>query len=184
MSDQNRNVLVKIIRHCIERFIESTGVSSYKFVDSPEVHRASVEVHFASVIGFSGGVFKGSLVAICEAAFLDKSHPNHQMGMPVGPNEIADWSGEVSNQLLGRIKNILSANDVKFDMGTPTTVSGKTMQIAEPKEGILLKLTFTGEYGPLDVFVQAVMDKSLVIKDVDLEKQHEASATEGESIIF
>lgn len=186
MSDQNSIVLVKVIKYSIERFILSTGVLSYKFLDSPEVHKESMEVHFASVIGFSGGSFKGSLVAICEAAFLDKSHPNHQMDMPVGPDEIADWSGEISNQLLGRIKNILCANDVKFDMGTPTTVSGKTMQIAAPKEGILLKLRFAGEHGPIDVFFQVVMDKSLIIQNIDLEKPPEASAgtSENWSLVF
>ncbi len=39
MSDQNRRVLVKVMEHSIDAFIISTGVSSYKFVDSPEVHR-------------------------------------------------------------------------------------------------------------------------------------------------
>jgi len=184
MSDQNKNILIKVIKQSIEGFIESTGTSSYKFLGSPEVRREAVDVHFASVIGFSSSFFKGSLVAICESDFLDKTHPNHQMGMPVGPDEIADWSGEISNQLLGRVKNILSANDVKFDMGTPTTVSGKTMQLSEPKEGILLKLTFAGEHGPLDVFFQALMDKNLIIKDIDLDKQSDASAAEGDSILF
>ncbi len=184
MSDQNRRVSVKVMEHSIDAFIISTGGSSYKFVDSPEVHRETVDVRFASIIGFSSSSFKGSLVAICESDFLDKTHPNHQMGMPVGPDEIADWSGEVANELLGRVKNILSANDVKFDMGTPTTVSGRTMQLTEPKEGIMLKLTFVGEHGPLDVFFQAVMDKNLIIKYIDLEKQPESSAAEGDSILF
>lgn len=184
MSGHNKNILSKIAKHSMEAFIESTGVPGYSYVEAPQVGNESMQVHFASVIGFSSPLFKGSLVAICEPAFLDKSHPNHQMGMPVGPEEIVDWSGEVSNQLLGRIKNILASNDVKFDMGTPTTVSGKTMQIAEPKDGILLKLRFVGEFGPMDVFLQAIIDKSLSLKEVDLEKQAESTAVEGDSILF
>ena len=48
----------------------------------------------------------------------------------------------------------------------------------------MLKLTFAGEHGPLDGFFQAVMDKNLIIKDIDLEKQPESSAAEGDSILF
>ena len=59
---------------------------------------------------------------------MDAPHPLHQIGMGEGPEKMADGSGEVSNQLLGRMKSIISGNDVKFDVGAPTTV--RTMQMA------------------------------------------------------
>jgi hypothetical protein len=36
----------------------------------------------------------------------------------------------------------------------------------------------------MDVFLQAVIDKSLSLKEVDLEKQAESAAVEGDSILF
>ena len=52
------------------------------------------------------------------------------------------------------------------------------------KKSFLLKWTVAGEYGPVDVFAQALMDKNLIIKDIDLGILPETSAEDGESMLF
>jgi CheY-specific phosphatase CheX len=185
MTEQVKDFLLDIVALSVEGFTQSSSeLKEYKLISHLSAEAASSEPTFASVISFKNELISGSLISVCNSRFLDKSHPNHEMGMPVGQEEILDWSGEVANQLLGRVKNLLANFKVKFDMGTPTTVTGQTMAIAEPKDGFLLKLQFEGSLGPLVVYFQAIPDPRLVFETGQRSDVNESTIEEGESIFF
>lgn len=143
-SSELKEALTGLVKSAADEFFTTTEpIADYRYAAAGSTD-ASVAVTYASVIGYSGDTIKGSLVVTCEKELLDKSHPNHAMGMPVGDPEIIDWIGEIANQMLGRIKNKLSSAGVKFAMGTPTTVTGKSMQITPPKDGFTLSLVYKG----------------------------------------
>lgn len=183
MSVETLKTLEKIAQESVAEFFASiTCLVPYKANAKIQEAATALPVSFASVIGYTGESMKGSMVLVCERELLDKSHPNHGMGMPVGEPEILDWVGEAANQILGRIKNKLSAGGVKFAMGTPTTVTGKSMQITAPKGGHVVSMGFVGPYGPLSIYLLTVLDAGLVISAAALAAP--TAAAEGASILF
>src|SRR4051794_34179371 len=54
-----------------------------------------------SVIGFSGRDVRGTLVMALTEELPDRSNP---LPFPNAPAQRRDWVGELSNQLLGRVK--------------------------------------------------------------------------------
>src|SRR3954447_20163507 len=59
----------------------------------------SPEFMMCSVIGFSGRHLRGALVLALTEELPDRSSP-----LPAAPGRRRDWVGELSNQLLGRVK--------------------------------------------------------------------------------
>lgn len=141
---------------------------------------ATVATEAASVLGFTGDAISGSLVLALDVKLLEASHPNLEMGMPVGPADVSDWAGEMANQILGRIKNKLAVCGVKFAMATPTTVMGKAMQVKLPKDGAALAVRCKGKAGGLTAYFVAVCAPGL-----DLAKAAgEDAAREGDGLFF
>lgn len=174
-------ILDSIITECIQEMTGSTaGMESYKIAIVAMGSQSEVEASVASVIGFSGEMIKGSLAISSEKSLLDKSHPNHAMGMPVADADLSDWSGEIANQILGRIKNKVSKVGATFSMATPTNMVGKRMQITTPKDGGSLQITVDGPFGQMTIFFLATLDPALVL---DGSKAAE-TAKEGEAILF
>lgn len=181
MSAAIKTELTALVQNSVEEFFAATdGFSAYKFAQIGTESPASL-VTYASVIGYSGDFMKGSLVITCDKRLLHKSHPNHAMGMPVGDQDILDWVGEMANQLLGRVKNKLATCGVKCTMGTPTTVTGQSMQVTPPKDGFAIPLVYTGDANDFLVYFLFVADQSLELKAVAATN---ATATEGDSFLF
>lgn len=175
-------VLKKMTEEAISEFTASTdGLTDYRLKDS-QTHNQDdqMQVCFASVLGYSGDLMKGSIVISCQKTLLEKSHPNIAMEMPVGDAEVLDWIGEIANQMLGRLKNKVTQAGVKFSMSTPTTVSGRSMQVTIPKDGFALKQCYTGPHGELIVHLLTVVDPSVKFDAV----QPTSVAAEGGSILF
>ena len=174
-------ILDTIITESVQEMTGSTvGMESYKVAAVAAGSQSEVNAAVASVIGFSGEKIKGSLAVSSEKTLLDKSHPNHAIGMPVAEADLSDWSGEIANLILGRIKNKISNVGTTFSMATPTNVVGKRMQISTPKDGGSLQVTVDGPFGQMTVFFLATLDPTLVL---DGSKATD-TAKEGEAILF
>jgi len=166
----------------VELVADTEGMSAYQvFRQDPDgSFDEATPVDVAAVIGFSGDLIKGSLVITTGMDLLNKSHPNHAMGMPVADPDCLDWIGEIANQLLGRIKNKMAAAGVPFSMSTPTTAVGKSLKISKPKSGAAFGITFNGPYNPLSLHFLYVADPAIAFK----ETKSESSAKEGASLLF
>lgn len=181
MSDVFPAALKKMTEDSIAEFAASTdGMTDYKLSKQLPVSGAD-QVEYASVLGYSGDLMKGSLVISCHKKLLEKSHPNIAMEMPVGEPEILDWIGEIANQMLGRIKNKVASAGVKFSMSTPTTVCGRSMQVTIPKDGCAMKQLYQGPHGDLVIHLLAVIDSSV---SFDSAQNSNQVAAEGGAILF
>lgn len=79
-------------------------------------------------IGFSGPKGAGSMVIWGDFALYEKSHP--LAGVKVlERDEVLDWTGEVCNQILGRVKNQLGRENVTVFMATPNVFAGKNVTL-------------------------------------------------------
>lgn len=176
--------LKKMTEESVLEFVASTdGLTDYKLIgEQPHNDKEGAQVEYASVLGFSGDLMKGSLVISCKKVLLEKSHPNLAMDMPVGEPEVLDWVGELANQLLGRLKNKIATTGVKFSMSTPTTMCGKSMQVTIPKDGYALQQLYQGPHGDFVVHVLTVVDASVNFDATSNNKSQVAA--EGGAILF
>lgn len=170
-----------IITGCVADMLNAVAeLAEAKLTRSGDSNGDTATVGVASVLGFAGEQMKGSLVVSCERSLLAASHPNLAMGMPVDEASILDWSGEMANQMLGRIKNKLSTIGIKMSMSTPTTVTGKAMQVRAAKDGHAAEFVFTTSQGSLCVHFLVVIGDG-----VRFDAEATASAaSEGDSLLF
>lgn len=181
MSERIPEALAKLVQDSITEMLTSVEVlSDFHASEVGPSSEVPSSADVAAVLGYTGDQINGSLVVACPKGVLDASHPNHAMGMPVSDNDISDWAGEIANQSLGRIKNRLASQGVKFAMSTPTSVTGKQMQIRPPKNGHALEMRFTGAKGMVLMHFLTVFDAALKF---DAMKKEE-TAKEGDSLLF
>lgn len=166
----------------LELTVSMDGLTEYRLgAEQSDDEKERAQVEYASVLGFSGDLMKGSLVISCKRILLEKSHPNIAMEMPVGEPEVLDWVGEIANQLLGRLKNKIAGAGVKFSMSTPTTMCGKSIQVSIPKDGCALWELYNGPHGDLVIHLLTVIDATVNFDAADNRSQ---VAAEGGAILF
>ena len=108
---------------------------------------------FGAAIGFTGDRLKGALV-------LSLGRRSLVASMPEGSREsdeiLADWAGELANQLLGRLKNGLWASGLEIALGTPVTFVGVNLEHFSPDPMVLRRTGCLVETGR--VVVELEMD--------------------------
>lgn len=74
----------------------------------------------AAQLDFTGEQLGGSLYLVCSREVVERSYPLHGPDYePVEHDAMQDWVGELSNQLLGRVKNRLVPYGVRILLNTP-----------------------------------------------------------------
>ncbi len=75
------------------------------------------EILYCGVMGFVGAKIRGSILLAATKTAVERSCP---------PNGVArDWTGELTNQLVGRVKTRLLARRVKTMLATPLVLQGE-----------------------------------------------------------
>lgn len=85
--------------------------------------------HVAGVLGFSGERIRGALSLYVPKAFFQREGLNLQLGASPeqGEEMLADWVGELCNQILGRLKARLCPA-AQFKLSTPVTFAGQQLR--------------------------------------------------------
>jgi hypothetical protein len=79
-----------------------------------------------AVIGFTSPELRGAMALLLSEDVVRATHTIH-----AHPSEAErrDWAGELANQLLGRVKNLLIAWGPVVSMSTPMVVSGNALSL-------------------------------------------------------
>lgn len=136
---------------------------------------------FAASIGFSSEHLRGVLVLILERPLAVRSLPNFKQGTVPDNTIIADWTGELANQLLGRLKNGLHSYGLDISLGTPTVFAGRGLSHFAHKSPVYRCLAFKNEYRCLAAF-QA--DYSPGFELEEKAKDDGSALAEGEVLFF
>lgn len=152
---------------CIDLFADY-GVSLEPAGDP----RALGDVLYCGVIGFTGDGIRGSIVLAGSSAALDQSNP-------IPGSRVRDWIGELTNQLVGRIKNRLLKHGVEVWITTPIVLRGRQIAL-ETANDSPLPMYFAGGRGGVAVWFDVDSDPEFELHE------EEASATldEGMSLLF
>jgi CheY-specific phosphatase CheX len=110
-----------------------------------EYRGQGIEVPFASTIGFTSTHLVGVLVLTLCRDLAERSLPASLKNGEVSDEIIADWTGELSNQALGRLKNRFYAVGVEIALSTPTVFAGKELRHFSQPSTIYRSIMFEGE---------------------------------------
>lgn len=127
---------------------------------------------FCGVVGFSGEEMRGTLLLATSREPLGRTSPTTDASL-------REWIAELSNQLLGRIKNRLISRGVTLHLSTPVVLRGTHISPVTTDE--LRPYLFSCDGG----FVCVWMDAE-VLPGVDLSQtvETEGLITEGTSTLF
>lgn len=176
MSSQIPDRLQAIVVQSTKDFFLANGISH---VNSSTANPPAYQ--WSGVIGFTGSQITGSLVVACQDGLLNATHPNLSMGMPVAKDDLVDWLGEITNQILGRIKNLSLEYGVGFSLASPSVVKGESLAIPKQGKTAICSLTFdTGEH-QFSIFFAAQIDPNF---NFDTAVKSIKTVAEGESMLF
>lgn len=162
-----------------EDFFKTSGVSEVSAVSQAN----AVSFQWTGIIGLAGDQIQGSLAVSCTQDLLNKTHPNHALGMPVGPDDLVDWLGEIANQVLGRLKNLTLEYDLSFSLSAPNVVKGQALEIQDQGKRSVEKLYFLADGLPLLVTLIATLPAQFDY-DAASKIEKKGNITEGDGFLF
>ena len=130
------------------------------------------ELLYCAVVGFSGDQMRGSVLLATSREPLGRTSPTTDASF-------REWIAELSNQLLGRIKNKLIPRGVTLHLSTPVVLRGQ--HLAPVTRAELVPVVFNCDDGHVCVWFDCEQNPGLDLSQVNEEA---AMITEGESMLF
>lgn len=160
-----------IVTTATVELFSSAGVEIAAATVTPALDRVAV-------IGFGGGGLRGSLGLGVSSALLEKVVVP---GREVGARLHDDWLSEMSNQLLGRVKNRLLRHGVTIAIALPMVLRGLRVELVGASNE-LWAYPFDSEGGPLCVWLDVLADPQFTLAAASDEGLDIPS--EGDVILF
>ena len=111
-----------------------------------------VEAQLGSLVGFRGRSVRGGLAFVAPVALVAKLLP-----VPRAASreelQLRDWSAEIANQLVGRLKNKLSTRAFDFDVGTALCFEGTSMCVTFPRGNSETSLSVSTTWAGASVYL-------------------------------
>ena len=121
--EQEAMLRVVITEACVDMF--TSGGFVVRLLDvSQSVPARAHDV--AGFIGFAGDV-RGSLMLAGSKQFFNSTSPVAGASERLTESDLYDWTGEMANQLLGRIKRRFCELGRDFHASTPTAIGGREL---------------------------------------------------------
>ena len=176
----NEGSLARIDSFISASTLELFGSQGVKMDALPSVEVRMTEP-LASSIGFTSDNMKGVLVLVVEKTLAMASLPANLKAKHCDDELLADWVGELSNQLLGRLKTRFLASGLQIVLSTPIVFVGREMRHFFRPSPIQRKLGFGGA-GEAAVELLANYKRDFEI--VEGESSAEPGTPEGEVLFF
>jgi len=148
-----QEVICSAIRiHCSEMF-------EHYEVPLTETDGLDDDQEMIAVIGFSSENLKGALGLACAKEPLARSACSALGLAEVDDQILTDWLGELSNQLLGRLKRTMLDYSVEIYLATPIVLSGLKLSIAGNSPAA--RVSFTTDSGGIWASVETRFPEGL-----------------------
>ena len=150
MNSSSVNLLDAVIGDACRALFEAVGAR----LEPSDAHTGTADDVGAS-IGFTGPALRGALVMISTHRFVQRVLPA-EIEAGDSAEQVADWTGELANQLLGRIKNKLLTYGVTLEMSTPTVIFGLELIRKSSRSSICRQFSFRQGEDALSIYFDAV----------------------------
>jgi chemotaxis protein CheX len=154
MTPESKVVLDDLLTDCTLKLFDSTGYSLRSAGTCSEDGPVLPGDAIAAVIGYvAENDLRGALAVIASPAAVVASRPEAIRALVPVPaeEEVRDWAGELSNQLLGRLKNQLLKRGIIFELATPITIFASELRMPMRRATYGSWLRFDGPDGTVAV---------------------------------
>lgn len=152
MESMERDVVASTLESSVVEFFQAYGVACNK----SEGGGPPTGPEMGSIVGFRGKGLRGGLAFVASAEFVARL-------LPVPPRpargelQLRDWSAEIANQLVGRLKNKLSQHDIDFEIGTPVCFRGSSIRLSFLPEADGVTLDFAVGADPVRIYLDCAL---------------------------
>jgi hypothetical protein len=154
-ANKHRQTFLRIAQETCRRLFDDFGVSLRPLPDTQGT--GGTPMAYGGVIEFAGKNVRGSVTLGSSVEPLGNTNP---LGKTAADRE---WLAELTNQLMGRIKNQLLCYAVEVTFGTPVTLRGEHFVALEKRKQ--LPLTFQGAAGFIRVWLDVDFGKQFQMLD-------------------
>lgn len=123
-------------------------------------------VELGSIVGFRGKGVRGGLAFVAPLNLIERMLPVPR-DLTRADLQLRDWSAEMANQLVGRMKNKLSTKTFDFDVGTPVCFTGKSIKLVFLPDADGLSLEFTADGTPVRIHLDCTLSPFLASGEVE-----------------
>jgi hypothetical protein len=136
----------------------------------------------ACSIGFTAPEMHGAVVMTGRKDILARTWPAELRDREPSEAEICDWSGELVNQLLGRVKNALVPFGIALEQSTPTVVTGWHLHRAPASTTVARRYSFEVGASSIAIYFDAIVSEDFNLAESQDERPQ--SAVEGDVHLF
>lgn len=145
-------------------------------LDGSSVAKMLPSVQLICTIGFSSPALSGSLLLAIPDPVLVQT-------LPTPDANLADWIGELGNQLVGRLKNQLLNYEVTINLALPVVVSGGELSLPAKARRLMRHIAFVSDWGRLFVRTEMEISPTIeLVRQTGVGKM--AGMDEGELLFF
>ncbi len=124
------------------------------------------------VIGFTASKLRGNLALLVPTGVIRAT----QSG-----SDPMDWTGELTNQFLGRLKNKLIGWGVALELSTPLVVAGLSLRLQEPAGSQSQRVDVKTSAGPVHALISVRTAEGFELLEAPV---GDPIAAEGEMLLF
>jgi CheY-specific phosphatase CheX len=168
----NADILESITNEACVALFEAYALSLKRVAVTMESQEGLMH---CGVIGYTGSQIRGTLMLATSSEPVGRTSPSSD----ASPHE---WVGELTNQLLGRIKTRLTRRGVIIHMSTPVVLRGQHLAPVPRSEHDLNPVVFASPAGIVCVWMDAECAKGVVL--ADMEESLDAAMEEGTGMLF
>jgi hypothetical protein len=126
-------------------------------------------------VDFKGNELRGT-VALWATRTVIAETTRGAVGLDATDQDLPDWTCELANQLIGRMKNKLRSYDVSLSLNVPRLIAGSGLQ--ELGHGV--RYRFSCDYGALAACLDVLITPGFVLKQRHVDETAEALVEEGD----
>jgi len=132
-------------------------------------------------MGFAGPILRGTLAMVAPIEVMRKSYPLPLKEGAPWEFEVFDWSGEVANRLLARIKNGLARRGVDIEASTPRVMLAEQLHVTRSVHGTVCSRCFVSGDSWVKIWFDAMApDNQKVLNQLG----PNAATPEGDVLLF
>lgn len=129
MNTEQMKVFESFVQEAMQQTLPHIGLSRVEDTYDGELVNWPDNI-LVSIMSFQSENMQGTAVMGCDSAFLERTHPSFDPKDPAREALLQDWLGEMSNLVLGRMKNKLLPYGVMLKLNPPS-VTEATEEIFE-----------------------------------------------------
>jgi hypothetical protein len=136
MNSRSSEFLERLAHDTTTGLFAAYGLTLERRPFAPVGDAEGPDVSCGGVIGFRGQDLTGSLLVVGNFALLSACRPQPPKPGPLSMSSasdwllVRDWSMELANQLLGRMRNRLREYGIEVQVRLPTAVSGYPLAVS------------------------------------------------------